>query len=147
VTSAAAFAGITLALVGFRLTGDPRWAIADEWAAIVAAAVIAYNGTALLRPALHDLMDRMAGDDVVTPVRHAAEQVPLVRAVEKLHVRKTGLVYRVTIHVQTDGTMSLTDAHQLGGRVKGAIQTAVPAVESVLVHMEPYEESPLNRSS
>lgn len=148
VTSAAAFAGISLALLGNRLTGDARWAVADEWAAIVAALVIAYNATTLLRPALNDLMDRMVGEDIVTPVRRAAEAVPLVHAVEKLHVRKTGLVYRVTIHVQTDGAMSLTDAHQLGGRVKGAIQTAVPAVESVLVHMEPYEApAVLNRSS
>lgn len=148
VTSAAAFAGISLALLGHRLTGDARWALADEWAAILAALVIAYNGATLLRPALNDLMDRMADDDIVTPVRRAAESVPLVRAVEKLHVRKAGLVYRVTIHVQTDGSMTLTDAHRLGGRVKGAIRTAVPSVESVLVHMEPFEDSaPLNRSS
>jgi divalent metal cation (Fe/Co/Zn/Cd) transporter len=41
--------------------------------------------------------------------------------------------------VQTDPDMPLHEAHVLGGKVKGAIRTAVPQVQSVLVHMEPYE--------
>ncbi|HJU76013.1 MAG TPA: cation diffusion facilitator family transporter [Gemmatimonadaceae bacterium] len=138
VTSAAAFLGISLALIGTRLTGDTRWAVADEWAALAAAAVIAYNGITLLRRALDDLMDRMPGTDVIAPVRRAAESVPGVLEIEKLHIRKMGLGFRVSIHVQADGSLSLDDAHRLGGRVKGAIQAAVPAVVSVLVHMEPH---------
>ena len=39
----------------------------------------------------------------------AAEAVPGVLAVEKLFVRKMGLGYRATIHVQADPAMSLED--------------------------------------
>jgi cation diffusion facilitator family transporter len=139
VTSAAAFVGISLALWGTRVRGEPGWAAADDWAALAASAVIAYNGVALLRPALHDLMDRMPGADVVDPVRRVAESVPGVLAVEKLHVRRTGLVYQVTIHVQAEPTTPLEDAHALGHRVTDAIRAAVPQVDAVLVHMEPYK--------
>lgn len=139
ITSAAAFVGIGIAVVGTRLSGAPGWAAADDWAAILAACVIAYNGANMLRPALHDLMDRMPGDEVVRPVRAAASGVPGVLAIEKLHVRKTGLHYRVTVHVQADPSMSLDAAHRLGGCVKGAIMEAVPRVSYVLVHMEPFE--------
>lgn len=139
VTSAAAFVGIATAVVGARLTGRPAWASADDWAALVASGVIAFNGVSMLKPALADLMDRMPGEDVVAPVRRAAEGVPGVLAIEKLAVRKTGLVYRITIHVQADASLSLGEAHVLGGRVKGAIRAAVPQVQSVLVHMEPFE--------
>lgn len=138
-TSAAAFVGIGLALWGTRFRGDPRWAAADDWAALAASAVIAYNGFTLLRPALNDLMDRMPGADIVEPVRRAAEAVPDVMAVEKLHVRRTGLSYRATIHVQADPSMSLEEAHALGHRVTDAIRVAVPQVDAVLVHMEPYQ--------
>ena len=62
-----------------------------------------------------------------------------VLAIEKLAVRKTGLTYRVTIHVQADAELSLHDAHVLGGKVKTAIRASMPQVGSVLVHMEPYE--------
>jgi cation diffusion facilitator family transporter len=137
VTSAAAFVGISVAIWGTRALG-PGWAAADDWAALAASGVIAYNGLVLLRPALHDLMDRMPGAEVVAPVRRAAESVPGVLAVEKLHVRRTGLVYRVTIHVQAEPTTPLDEAHALGHRVTDAIRAAVPQVDSVLVHMEPY---------
>lgn len=139
ITSAAAFIGITVAVVGSRVEGGSSWASADDWAALVASGVIAFNGIAMFRPALHDLMDRMPGAEVIRPVRAAAEGVPGVLAVEKLAARKTGMVYRVTLHVQADPAMPLHDAHVLSGKVKGAIRAAVPQVYSVLVHMEPYE--------
>jgi cation diffusion facilitator family transporter len=140
ITSAAAFVGIGIAVVGSRVTGDASWAAADDWAALVAAAVIAYNGVELLRPAMHDLMDRMPGEDVVEPVRRAAESVAGVRAVEKLVVRRAGTHLLVDIHVHADPATRLDEAHALGGMVKSAIRIAMPRVSGVLVHMEPYYE-------
>jgi cation diffusion facilitator family transporter len=134
ITSAAAFVGISIAVVG-----GPGWESADDWAALFASFIIAFNGVAMLRPSIADLMDRTPGADITEQVRHAAETVAGVRAVEKLALRKTGLTYRADLHVQTDPMMPLRDAHVLSGKVKSAIRTAVPRVDSVLVHMEPYE--------
>lgn len=135
LTSAAAFIGISIALIGGK-----GWEAADDWAALLASSIIAFNGASMLRPALNDLMDRMPGQDVVEPVRKAAESVEGVLATEKLAVRKTGMTYRVILHVQTDPTLPIRDAHVVGGKVKSAIRTAVPQVASVLVHLEPYEQ-------
>ena len=140
ISSAAAFVGITVALVGTRLRG-PGWGVADDWAALVAAVVILHTGVGILRPALNDLMDRSPGPEVIAPIRAAAESVPRVLAIEQLAVRRMGLVYRVTIHVQTYPHMPLDEAHALGGAVKSAIRQAVPEVQSVLVHREPYHEA------
>jgi cation diffusion facilitator family transporter len=140
ITSAAAFVGISLALVGSRFWGGSGWESADDWAAVAASAVIAFNGVSMLRAATQDLMDRMPGRDVVDPIREAALAVPGVRAIEKLHVRKTGTRYHATVHVQADGHLSLEDAHALGGRVKHAIRSTAPRVGDVLVHMEPYHQ-------
>jgi cation diffusion facilitator family transporter len=139
ITSAAAFVGISIALLGARYAGGSGWESADDWAALLAAVVIFWNGGRMLRPALNDLMDRAPGSEFLVQVRRAAEGVAGVRATEKLFIRKTGTTYRVTIHVHADPGMSLRDAHILGGKVKGAITAAVPQVQSVLVHMEPYE--------
>jgi divalent metal cation (Fe/Co/Zn/Cd) transporter len=62
-------------------------------------------------------------------------------AIEKLYVRPMGTSFRVTVHVQAEPTMPLHDAHVLGGRVRRAIREAVPRVQDVLVHMEPFEVS------
>jgi cation diffusion facilitator family transporter len=135
ITSAAAFVGISIAL-----WGGPGWEQADDWAALFAATVIFYNGILLVRPALHDLMDRMPGTEIIDGVRRAAVGVPSVLAVEKLSARKAGLVYYVDIHVQADPEMSLHDAHEVSGAVKSAIRASIPSVAGVLVHMEPFEE-------
>jgi cation diffusion facilitator family transporter len=135
ITSAAAFVGISIALIG-----GPGWESADDWAALFASCVIMYNGVLLFRPALHDLMDRMPGNEIIEPVRRAAAGVPYVLAIEKLSARKAGLVYYVDIHVQANAAMSLHDAHELSGAVKSAIRAQVPRVAGVLVHMEPFEQ-------
>lgn len=134
VTSVAAFIGISIAL-----WGGEGWESADDWAALFAAGVIGFNGVSLLRRPLDDLMDAMPDSTIVNQVRKAAESVPGVIATEKLAIRRTGLVYRVTIHVQSDPSMSLHDAHIVSGMVKSAITSALPDVQSVLVHMEPWE--------
>lgn len=134
LTSAAAFIGIAIALLG-----GPGWESADDWAAILAASIIFYNGVHLLRPAVDELMDRMPDDDLVRRVGDAAVRTDDVRAIEKLNIRRTGTTFHVDLHVQADPSMSLHDAHVLSGRVKGAIRAAVPRVSGVLVHMEPHE--------
>ena len=139
ITSATAFVGISTALVGRHFGGGPRWAAADDWAALAASLVIAWNGVAMFLAALHDLMDKTPGEPVLAPLRVAALRVDGVRAIEKLAARRVGLGYRVTVHVQADSSTTLADAHALGGQVKYAMCRAVPRIQSVLVHMEPYD--------
>lgn len=133
VTSTAAFIGISIAL-----WGGPGWEPADDWAALVAAAVVAWNGLAMLRSTLRDLMDAHPGGEIADRIRTIAQHVDGVLAVEKLFIRRAGMVYRVAIHIQAAPTMSLADAHALGGRVKSMIREGLPQVQDVLVHMEPF---------
>lgn len=135
LTSGAAFIGIAVALIG-----GEGWESADDWAALAAAGIIAFNGVALLRTAVADLMDRIASPDVVFAIRSAATAVDDVRAIEKMAVRRAGRGYWVDIHVQADPAMSLEAAHVVSGKVKGAIRAATPQVLGVLVHMEPHDE-------
>lgn len=134
ITSAAAFIGISIALLG-----GPGWESADDWAALAAAGVIVINAITLLRPAIGDLMDKSPGAHLLERIGDAARGTPEVRHIEKLKVRKAGLQYYVDLHVQADPGLSLHDAHILSGRVKTAIRAAVPEVAGVLIHMEPHE--------
>lgn len=136
ITSGAAFLGITVSLVA-----GPGWEAADDWAALVASLVIAANAVAMLRPAVHDLMDRAPEPDVRDRILAAAQSVPEVRALEKLKVRRVGAALFVDLHVQADPALSLHDAHIVSGCVKTAIRRAVPVTAGVLIHMEPFEPS------
>jgi cation diffusion facilitator family transporter len=133
ITSAAAFIGIAVALVG-----GPAWAPADDVAALLASGIIAYNGARLLRPALEDLMDRAPDPTVLERVHRAASAVPGVLRVEKIQARRAGIGHFVALHVEADPRMTLRTAHALGHDVKDAVLAELPSVLDVLVHMEPH---------
>ena len=132
LTSAAAFIGISVALIG-----GERWQSADDWAALFACAVIAANGIRLARPAFYEIMDSAPGGKIVRSIRAVASSVPGVVEVEKCHARKMGLDYYVDLHVGVDGNISVHEGHEIAHRVKAAIQQSNPRVADVLVHIEP----------
>ncbi|HUF51526.1 MAG TPA: cation diffusion facilitator family transporter [Longimicrobiales bacterium] len=134
ITSGAAFLGISIALIGGQ-----EYASADEFAALLASAVIAFNGIRLLRPALADLMDRAPDTDLLERVADEARREPGVMNIEKVLARRAGVGHFVTLHVQADPGLTLRDAHDLGGRVRSRIVTNMPLVLDATIHMEPYE--------
>jgi cation diffusion facilitator family transporter len=132
LTSAAAFIGISAALIGGR-----GWQSADDWAALFACCVIAANGIRLLRPALYEIMDTAPRGEVVNRVRNAAAAVPGVVEIEKTFVRKMGLSFYVDLHVQVDAGITVRAGHDIAHEVKRAIQETDARIADVLVHIEP----------
>ena len=132
LTSAAAFIGITAALIGGR-----GWESADDWAALFACCVIAANGVRLLRPALYEIMDTAPRGEIVDRVRNAAGAVPGVIEVEKCFVRKMGLSFYVDLHVRVDESITVREGHDIAHKVKRAIQETDGRIADVLVHIEP----------
>jgi len=135
ISSLAAFIGISIALIGGK-----GWEAADDWAALVAAMLVAVNGVRTLRPAISGLMDEAPDRSVTERALQAALRVDGVKHVENLNVRGSGLGFYVDLHVQSDPNISLEDAHEIAAKVKYAIVEAIPSVVRVLVHMEPYRE-------
>src|SRR5438477_7353891 len=132
LTSAAAFIGISTALIG-----GERWQSADDWAALFACAVIGANGVRLLLPAFHEIMDTAPRARIVRAICAVAISVPGVVEVEKCRARKMGLDFYVDLHAQVDGNISVHEGHEIAHRVKAAIQQNNPRVADVLVHIEP----------
>jgi cation diffusion facilitator family transporter len=132
LTSAAAFIGISVALIG-----GETWYSADDWAALFACAVIAFNGWRLLFPALHEMLDTAPGGEIVPTIERAAGSVPGVREVEKCLVRKMGISFYVDLHVRVDGAISVREGHDIAHQVKDAIRQTDGRIADVLVHVEP----------
>jgi cation diffusion facilitator family transporter len=132
LTSAAAFIGISVALIG-----GEGWRSADDWAALFACAVIAANGYRLLRPAFFEIMDTAPRGKFVRSIREAARSVSGVIEVEKCRARKMGLDYYVDLHVGVDGKISVHEGHEIAHQVKNAIQQSNSRIADVLVHIEP----------
>ena len=135
LTSALAFAGISVALIG-----GPGWESADDWAALVASGVIAVNALLLLRPAVQELGDALPGTRLSGEIRPIAMAVPGVIDIEKCYVRKMGFEYYVDLHVVVDGKMPVRRGHLIAHQVKDALKATYPRVADVLVHIEPDEK-------
>jgi cation diffusion facilitator family transporter len=133
ITSAAAALGIGVALVGGK-----GYEAADDWAALFAAVIIAFNGWRLLRPATAELMDKAPADDVVETATATALKVPGVEAVEKCYGRKLGYGYVLDMHIEVDGAMTVTAAHKLAHDVEDAIRAQSQRVNEVTIHVEPH---------
>lgn len=133
VTSGAIFIGIAIALIG----GD-GWESADDWAALLACAVIAYNGVNMVSKALGDVMDRAVSADFENEVRALALSVGGVRALDKVRMRKSGLSYIVDIQVRVDGELTVRAGHDIAHAVKDALLASVAhRISDVTVHVEP----------
>jgi cation diffusion facilitator family transporter len=134
ITSAAAFIGISISLVGGK-----GYEAADNWAALAAACVIAWNGWRLLRPAFNELMDRSPDRELIEKIRAAARTIPGVDGVEKCFVRKMGYQFFVDMHVEVDPRMTVENSHRIGHEVKNKVRAQIPSVRDVLIHIEPLK--------
>jgi cation diffusion facilitator family transporter len=133
VTSAAAFIGIAIALVG-----GEGWEAADDWAALFACAIIAFNGAGMVTKALGDVMDTAVPARFENEVRALALAVPGVRALDKVRMRKSGLTYLVDIQVRVDGELTVRAGHDIAHAVKDALlASAAHQISDVTVHVEP----------
>jgi len=133
ITSAAAFVGIVVALIG-----GPGFEKADDIGALVGCTVIVFNGIMLLRSALHENLDGAPPVELLEQVRSVASAVPDVMGIEKLRMKKMGLGYFMDIHIEVDPLMTVEKGHQIAHDVKDAICRQVPLVTDVVTHIEPY---------
>lgn len=132
LTSAAVFVGISVALIGGK-----GYEGADDWAALFACSIIAFNGIRLLRPALSEVMDAAVEAETQTRIRVIAGGVAGVAAIEKCRVRKSGLGLCMDIHVEVDGHMTVSEGHEIAHRVKDALTASELRIADVVVHIEP----------
>lgn len=135
VTSAAAFIGIAIALAG-----GEGWEAADDWAALFACVVIAFNGAQMVSKALGDVMDTAAPAQMENEIRAIALAVPGVLALHRVRVRKSGLSHLVDIQVRVDGELPVRVGHDIAHAVKDALLASAPhRVSDVTVHVEPMK--------
>ena len=126
--------------IGIAVWGGPGYETADDWAALLACAVILFNGVLMFNRALADVMDTAVSPAFENEVRTVALAVPGVAALDKCRVRKSGLSHLVDIQVRVDGELSVRAGHDIAHAVKDALLASAPhAISDVSVHIEPVK--------
>lgn len=133
ITSIAAFIGISIALMLGK-----GYESADDWAALFASGFIFYNSYLIFRPALGEIMDEHFYDDLVEDIRRISLTVDGIIATEKCFIRKVGMIYHVDLHAKVNGSISVTDGHNLAHQLKDTLRAEIPQLGHVLIHIEPH---------
>lgn len=136
ITSAAAFIGISIALIG-----GEGFESADDFAALFASVIIIINAYRIFKPALYELLDTAPPVQTVQKVRDVAGKVENVLGIDKCYVRKMGFDYFVDIHVLVDANLPVFKGHTIAHMVKDELMKEYSNISDVLVHIEPYFES------
>lgn len=142
LTSLAAGIGITIAIVG-----GPKWATADDWAALFSCTFIIFNGARMLKESSSDMLDEQADPETVETIRQIASEVPGVTSVEKCRVRRSGLIRIADIHVRVPGSMTVHEGHEIAHLVKDRLAASDLRLSDTTVHIEPEEEAENNSAA
>lgn len=126
------FVGISIALIG-----GMGYESADDWAALLACAVILFNGYRIFRAALNEIMDAAAPGPLQKGIREIASAVPGVVRIEKCRTRKSGLGLLVEIHVEVDGDLTVRRGHDIGHEVSDYFRKSALSIQHVVAYMEP----------
>lgn len=139
ITSAAAFIGISIALIG-----GPGYEEADDYAALFASFIIIYNAISLFMPALKEILDTAPPEEFKQKIKSCAREVEGVKDIEKCFVRKMGLEYYIDMHVIVNGNLSVFEGHLIAHSVKDKLIEVFPNVSDVLCHIEPWDPEAYN---
>jgi cation diffusion facilitator family transporter len=129
LSSVAALAGIAGARMGFP--------ILDPAAAVVVAALIAKMAVGLLIEASREMTDTALQDEMLHELGAGIRRLPGVVNLHELRARRMGPRVLVDLHVQVDGSTTVSDGHQVAERVRQFVFRKHGGVSEVLVHIDP----------
>lgn len=132
ITSAAAFIGISIGIIG-----GPGYEVADDYAALFASVIILINAYKVARPAIGELLDEDLDPALNKAVSELAEHVPQVLRVEKCFIRKMGVSNIADLHIWVDRNLTVEKGHDIAHDVKRTIQERYPQFAEVMIHVEP----------
>jgi len=112
----------------------------DVIAAVVVALMIAKIGWDLLWKSTQELIDTALDAEDVATIRHSILNVHGVRALHMLRTRRSGSDALVDVHILVDPTLSVSEGHQIGERVRTRLIEQLDDVSDVTVHIDPEDD-------
>ncbi|MHB8571392.1 MAG: cation diffusion facilitator family transporter [Candidatus Dormibacteria bacterium] len=131
LTSLAVTAGAGLAWLGYPLADPVVGLLISGWIAFVVRDTV--------RITWERLMDAIEPDQL-SRIEHEATHVEGVLAASVETARWVGRRLHAQLLVEVDGNMTTTDSHAVGERVRHHLFHEVPALEGLVIHIDPVHE-------
>ena len=125
--------------IGGAIFLGQRWAVLDPIASVVVGAFIVKVSFDLLKTGLGELLERSLPDDVEQEIMKLASSVEGVENPHDLRTRCIGSRYAIELHIDMDGHISLTEAHDKATEIEELLREKYGEETHVAVHVEPKE--------
>jgi ferrous-iron efflux pump FieF len=120
------------------------WAGFDAIFAIGIGIFILYSAWEIVQHSTHDLMDRELSDEERQQITDIVLANSRARGMHDLRTRKSGLTYFIQLHLELDGKLLLSEAHEIADEVETSLLGVFPNSE-IIIHEDPaglVEEMP-----
>jgi ferrous-iron efflux pump FieF len=125
--------GIIIGLIAVTALG---WTLADPLIALAVAFYLIVTAWRIALRAMDMLMDRELDDDARAEIRSIILSHPAVKSMHDLRTRSAGVNSFIQLHLELDGDLSLSDAHQISDEVEKLISAKFENAE-ILIHEDP----------
>ncbi len=126
-------AAVITALLLSQYTG---WTYFDPIFAVIIACVLLRGAWGILISSADILMDKELPEEDRQKIEQIATAHPHVESIHDLRTRSTGDVVFIEFHVELDGEMTLSRAHDITEELEKKLYAAFPKSE-ILMHQEP----------
>lgn len=124
-----ALLGILGSMAGF--------AICDPLASVAICAIILKVAYDVLRDAVDKMVDTPCDAEFEASVREQIATEPGVVRVDALRTRQFGNKAYVDAEIAVDGSLTLTQAHDIAEAVHASVERAFPTVKHIMIHENP----------
>ena len=118
----------------------------DAIAAVVVGAMVAKIGWDLVRQSVYELVDTGLDPERIQLIRHEILSVGGVRELHMLRTRRMGGNALVDVHVIVDPTLSVSEGHYIGEKVRKRLIDEVEEVNDVMVHVDSEDDEKMRPS-
>ncbi len=119
----------------------PSWSFLDRVGAVVVSIFILHAAMKIIWPAVSELVDAGAPEEIQKKIANIACNIRGVREVHAVRSRYISSSIQIDMHIVVDGKISVREGHTIADTVENSIISGIPEVLDVVVHVDPSQAS------
>lgn len=116
--------------------------VLDSVTALLVSCFIIRSAIMIFMDSNIELMDGVKDVSVYQKIFDAISKVEGISNPHRVRSRSIGGKYMITLDVEADGSMTLSQAHALANQIESNIRESIPEVYDIVVHIEPFGTHP-----
>jgi len=124
-------------LVGLGLSLFFKFPILDPIIALAVALWVMRSAFEIFREQNLELMDGNADVEQYRVLFDAVKSIPQAGNPHRARIRKMAASWDIDLDIEVDGSLTVSEAHEIAETVEQAIRNRIPDVYDIMIHIEP----------